>query len=70
MLTHYVNAGKCTLGVVVDSLAGWNAWQLFTATCGVGTQIRTRPCTSPVPFKKENSYRVVSRVTKRCNGDQ
>ena len=57
--------------VIVDG--GWGRWKALTrcsTTCGVGTHIMTRTCSSPAPSNNGNQCVGVSENIRKCYAKQ
>ena len=67
-LSRYLKSHEYLLfHVVVDGGWGrWAAWTRCSTTCGLGTQLWTRTCTSPAPSNNETACVGASGNTRKC----
>ncbi|MDP2692988.1 MAG: DNRLRE domain-containing protein [bacterium] len=69
------NTGACTgttppstgTNVVNGSWSGWSTWSACSATCGGGSQTRTRTCTNPAPTNGGVSCSGNALESQACN---
>ena len=55
--------------VAVDGVwSTWTAWEVCSATCGSGTQSRTRTCDNPQPSNGGNECDGQASDTQSCPG--
>lgn len=70
--THQI-AGDCTasgLNAIDGGWSGWTPWGACSASCGGGTQARTRACNNPFPFNNGAQCSGEAAQQQACNTDE
>ncbi|XP_066919223.1 SCO-spondin-like [Clytia hemisphaerica] len=61
------NTETCPVEPVNGGWTEWAAWDACTATCGTGTQARTRTCTNPTPANGGDTCTGDASESQDCN---